>query len=118
MPLPEAFEFKVQNYQPERMNLVLSGAKPLLTRDDQQIVSIQGSYVHGEPTAKQTVVATRYLQIEQQPLGEAFKDYVFGVPEYAKRLDSLNLPEASLNEQGNGFLEFPPEMVASPNHQS
>lgn len=104
----EAFEFKVQNYQPERMNLVLSGAKPLLTRDDQQIVSIQGSYVHGEPTAKQTVVATRYLQIEQQPLGEAFKDYVFGVPEDAKRLDSLNLPEASLNEQGNGFLEFPP----------
>lgn len=104
----EIFEFKVQNYQAERMSLVLSGAKPLLIRDNQQIVSIQGSHLHGKPTAKQAVVATRYLQLERQPLGEAFKDYVFGVPEDAKRLDSLSLPEANLDEQGNGFLEFPP----------
>lgn len=104
----EVFEFKVQNYEPERMSLVLNGAKPLLTQADKQVVSIQGSYVQGGSTAKQAVVATRYLQIDPQPLGAAFKDYVFGVPEDAKRLERFNLPEMNLNEQGNGFLEFPP----------
>lgn len=104
----EIFEFKVQSYQPEPMSLVLSGAKPLLTRDDKQVISMQGRYAHGKSTAKQTVLAIRNLQIDRQPLGDAFKDYLFGVPEDAKRLESMQLPEGRLDDQGNGFLEFPP----------
>lgn len=103
----EVFEFQVERYQPKRLGLTLNAGKALLTRDDKQVISLQGTYAYGAPAAKHTVVATRSLQIEQQPLGAAFKDYVFGVPEDAERLEGITMPELTLDEQGNGFLEFP-----------
>ncbi|MFZ1569414.1 MAG: MG2 domain-containing protein [Thiolinea sp.] len=108
----EVFEFKVARYQPERMSLALSVGKPLLTRDDKQVVSLKGAYAYGAPAAKHQIIAARSLQLEPQPLGEAFKDYTFGVPEDIERLETIKLPDLSLDEQGNGFLEFP-AVVAS-----
>lgn len=103
----EVFEFQVEHYQAERMQLVLNTGKPLLTKDDKQVVSLQGSYLYGAPTAEQTVEASRVLQLEPEPLA-TYNDYVFGVPEDVERLASLKLPEFKLDQQGNGFLEFPP----------
>ncbi|TXH66963.1 MAG: alpha-2-macroglobulin family protein [Thiothrix sp.] len=105
--LVSVFEFKVEQYKPEYFNISLSGGKVLLTRDDQQVLSVQGSYAHGAAAAKQTIAATRSLELDLQPLGSAFKDYRFGVPEDVQRLTSSQLPERRLDEQGNGFLEFP-----------
>lgn len=101
------FEFKVEQHQPDYLSLNLTSGKSLLTRDDKQIISMQGSYAYGAPAAQHKVIASRSLELDLQPLGAAFKDYVFGVPEDAKRLAELSLPEKSLDAQGNGFLEFP-----------
>jgi hypothetical protein len=103
----QVFEFKVEPYQAERTQLALSVGKPLLTKEDKQIVSLHGSYFHGAPAAKQAIKAKRNLQLERKPL-TAYQDYVFGVPEDIERLASLELPEFELDAQGNGFLEFPP----------
>lgn len=101
------FEFQVQAYQAEYRRLVLSSGKTLLTRDDKQLVSVQGNSVQGKLAAQQKVTAARDLQIDTQPLGKAFQAYVFGVPEDLNRLASVKLPQTNLDEQGNGFLEFP-----------
>lgn len=105
--LVSVFEFQVEQYKPEYLNLSLSGGKSLLTRDDKQVISVQGDYAYGAPAAKQKIAATRSLELDLQPLGIAFKDYSFGVPEDAQRLASVKLPQTSLDEQGNSFLEFP-----------
>lgn len=105
--LVSVFEFKVEKYRPEYLSLSLNSGKSLLTGEDKQVISIQGSYTHGEPAAQQKIVATRNLELDLQPLGSAFKDYRFGVPEDAKRLANTQLPEMSLDAKGNGFLEFP-----------
>ncbi|HPY41158.1 MAG TPA: alpha-2-macroglobulin family protein, partial [Thiolinea sp.] len=105
--LSGVLEFQVERYQAAIKQLKLSVGKALITKDDKQIVSLQGSYEYGGATAGQRVVATRNLQIASQPLGEAFKAYSFGLPEDAEQLEAVKLPELSLDPQGNGFLEFP-----------
>ncbi len=111
----ETFNFHVEEFMPERMQLVLGTGAPVLQKGEKLIVSVQGDYLYGAPAAGNTVKAVRSLQLEPTSV-PAFRDYSFGNPADAKRLENVDLPDRVLNAQGGGFIEVDaiPDTITSP----
>jgi alpha-2-macroglobulin len=98
------YPFKVEDFLPERMKLVLDSAQATLTPGQPWQVSIQGDYLYGAPAAGNRVTSVLNVRPELHPL-EAFKDFHFGDVNESNERQREELPELRLDEKGQAKVE-------------
>nr|CAA6820849.1 MAG: Alpha-2-macroglobulin [uncultured Thiotrichaceae bacterium] len=103
----EVFGFNVEEFMPERMDLLLNTSKQLLEKNERQVIAVQGDYLYGAPAAGNQLKATRVMALDRHPLKD-YKDYYFGSPSDEKRLQRTELKEIKLDGKGGGFLDIEP----------
>ncbi len=101
-----SFGFQVEDFMPERMKLTLGTDSKLLTPKDNLVVSAQGDYLYGAPASGNKLTVSRSASIDRHAVAD-LKDFYFGTPADEKLLTREELPELTLNEQGNTFIKVP-----------
>ncbi len=99
------YPFKVEDFLPERMKLVLTSSQSALMKNETPSISIQGDYLYGAPAAGNRVQATLIVR-QARTLFEKWQDFVFGVDNYRNFDRQIDLPPLQLDQSGQARLQL------------
>lgn len=109
---PDAqWSFKVEEFLPERMKLVLSAPEATLTGAASLSVAVQGDYLYGAPAAGNRLQASLFTERLLNPLAAKLPGFVFGdfADDPAKQRQDLE--EQDLDAEGKGELTLAPQLA-------
>jgi uncharacterized protein YfaS (alpha-2-macroglobulin family) len=98
------YEFKVEDFLPERMKLTLESPQATLKPGEPYVVNIQGDYLYGAPAAGNRVTGVLNVRPEPHPLPQ-FKDFHFGDVNESSEKRREELPELKLDDAGHTKVE-------------
>jgi len=104
-----AYPFKVEEFLPERMKLVLqNGEERSLVQGHGSALSlaVEGSYLYGAPAAKNRLETLVQLSHYREPFPQ-WKGYRFGDAREQLPLRQFNAPTIQLDDEGHGKLQLP-----------
>lgn len=100
--------FNVEDFLPERMKLSLSAEGGRHLPHDLPIeIEVQGDYLYGAPAAGNRVETRVQSRQARTLFKDNWKDFIFGAEDYKDFDLDLNLPGATLDEQGRLPLRLP-----------
>ncbi|QPB84237.1 hypothetical protein CWC22_015100 [Pseudoalteromonas rubra] len=99
------FEFQLEEFVPERMDLTFSGQQPFVNAGSSMAVSVLGRYLFGSPAAGNTLKASLVHRAVRHYTGP-YADFFVGEDFYlSNRFQTL--PDQHLSEQGTLALTLP-----------
>ncbi len=104
------FYFRVEEFLPERMKLILETEQKIIAPRENFIVQVSGDYLYGAPASGSRFTASANVRRNVHPL-ESLKDFHFGNPDDDMRDSRNDLIDEALDENGKGFLSFQPLSV-------
>ena len=111
---PDAsWSFQVEEFLPERMKLDLKTAKPVLGRDDPFAVKVQGSYLFGAPAAGNRLLISASTERQRFALPQQWPGFIFGDAADDKIKKREEVPEQSLDEDGEAEVNLPVEATGA-----
>ncbi|CAM3732057.1 hypothetical protein BS639_03990 [Rouxiella silvae] len=99
------YEFKVEDFLPERMALDLNGSKAPLAIDAAVDFNVTGRYLYGAPAAGNRLQGQVYLRPLRQAV-PALPDYEFGVINEENLSRTLSDIDQTLDEEGKGEVSI------------
>lgn len=93
------WEFRVEEFLPERMKLSLDAANAPLKPGDDLNIEFDGAFLYGAPAAGQRITADLIYRPALHPI-DSRKDYFFASPEAPLPKDPQQALDATLDDQG------------------
>ncbi len=106
--LIQLYQFKVEDFMPERMKLILDEGDAEVTRmgaEDTIAMAVEGAYLYGAPAAGNRV-GCRVSMVLQRLLLEELPGFEFGHVDEKVQSD-FETDDIELNDQGRGVISVP-----------
>jgi alpha-2-macroglobulin len=98
------FRFGVEEFIPEKMKLDLTASNDALTPEGSLSIAVKGSYLYGAPAGGNRLLSVVQFERNKNPLAKQLPGFEFGdANEEAVKLRE-ELPESSLDDQGQGTV--------------
>ena len=111
-----SWPFKVEEFLPERMKLLLQAPPGQLAPRAALHVNVQGDYLYGAPAAGNRLVSSFSIKRDRYALPQQWPGFIFGdvADDDIKHFEEL--PESKLDDKGKGTIEVDtaPFKAASP----
>ena len=111
-----AWPFKVEEFLPERMKLLLQAPPGQLAPGAVLHIGVQGDYLYGAPAAGNRLVSSFSVKRDRYALPQQWPGFIFGDVADDELKHFEELPESKLDDKGKGTIEVDtaPFKAASP----
>lgn len=109
------FRFGVEEFLPERMKLDLSSKQDMLTPQQTLEIDVKGTYLYGAAAGGNRLLGVAQFERNKNPLAKQFPGFEFGDATENEARTRNELPEQTLDEQGEAQLQIDLSPVAQRN---
>lgn len=101
----KTYDFKVEDFLPERMALTIKNSPSPLTARDALNFDIEGHYLYGAPAAGNTLNGNLVVQVARTAV-DSLPGYLFGNNDDKQFAQNITLEDQTLNDQGKGVVTY------------
>ena len=104
----QTFDFKVEDFLPETMALIIKNHETPLTTRDALDYEIEGRYLYGAPAAGNTLNGNLIIKVARNAV-ENLPGYWFGNSDDQRFEQNITLSDQSLSDEGKGTVTYDSE---------